>query len=110
MRPASEPGGSPRRILVIANETCAGRAVVDEVLYRAGPGGEVLVVAPALARSRMEHWLASDIERRQAEALARLDASVAAFTAAGSRRAGTWAMPTRSRRSTTPCASTTRTR
>ena len=31
----------------------------------------------------MEHWLASDPERRQAEALARLDASVAAFTAAG---------------------------
>ena len=83
MSPPSGPGASPRRILVIANETCAGRAVVDEVLYRAGPGGEVLVVAPALARSRLEHWLSSDLERRQAEALDRLDASVSAFTAAG---------------------------
>ena len=68
---------------MIANETCAARGVVDEVRYRAGAGGEVLVVAPALARSRLEHWLDVRLERRQAEALARLDASVSAFTAAG---------------------------
>jgi hypothetical protein len=68
---------------VIANETCAARGVVDEVRYRGGPGAEVMVVAPALARSRLEHWLTSDLERRRAEALGRLDASVSAFTAAG---------------------------
>ena len=39
--------------------------------------------APALARSRLEHWLTSDSERRRADALERLDASVSAFTAAG---------------------------
>src|SRR5690606_17284417 len=81
--PPADVGAGPRRVLVIANETCAGRAVVDEVRYRAGEGGEALVVAPALARSRLEHWLSSDAERRREDALRRLEASVAAFTAAG---------------------------
>lgn len=76
-------GARPRRILVIANETCAARGVVEEVRYRGGPGAEVMIVAPALARSRLEHWLTSDSERRRADALERLDASVTAFTAAG---------------------------
>lgn len=82
----SPPGSSwarPRRILVIANETCAAQGVVDEVRYRAGERGDVLVVAPALARTRLEHWLTSDLERRQTEAGTRLASSVAAFTEAG---------------------------
>jgi hypothetical protein len=78
-----ESGARPRRLLVIANETCAARGVVDEVRYRGGPDAEVMVVAPALARSRLEHWLTSDLERRRADALVRLEASVSAFTAAG---------------------------
>jgi hypothetical protein len=78
-----EPGARPRRILVIANETCAARGVVDEVRYRGGPSAEVMVVAPALARSRLEHWLTSAAQRRRADALVRLNASVSAFTAAG---------------------------
>ncbi len=56
---------------------------MEEVVYRGGPGVEVMIVAPALARSRLEHWLTSDLERRRGEALERLDASVAAFEAAG---------------------------
>jgi len=68
---------------VIANETCAAQGVVDEVRYRAGERGEVLVVAPALARTRLEHWLTSDLERRQAEAGLRLESSISAFTEAG---------------------------
>ena len=76
-------GARPRRVLVIANETCAARGVVEEVGYRGGPGAEVMVVAPALARGRLEHWLSSDSERRRADALERLDASVTAFTNAG---------------------------
>jgi hypothetical protein len=68
---------------VIANETCAAPGVVDEVHYRAGEGGEVLVVAPALARSRLEHWLTSDLEARQEAAAERLEASLRALTAAG---------------------------
>ena len=83
MSTSPEGGVRPRRVLVIANETCAARGVVEEVRYRGGPGGEVMVVAPALARSRLEHWLTSDSERRRADALERLDASVSAFTAAG---------------------------
>lgn len=80
--PADSAAGR-RRILVIANETCAGKGVVDEVRYRAGEGSEVLVVAPALARSRLEHWLSSDAENRRERALERLEASVAAFSEAG---------------------------
>ena len=83
MSSPSEHGADRRRILVIANETCAGKRVVDEVRYRGGEGAEVLVVSPALARSRLEHWLSSDAERRRDEALERLEASIAAFSAAG---------------------------
>jgi hypothetical protein len=84
MSPPTGSGARPRRILVIANETCAGRGVVDEVRYRAGgEGAEVVVVAPALAKSRLEHWLSGDHERRQSEAAARLEESVRAFEAAG---------------------------
>jgi hypothetical protein len=69
---------------VIANETCAGARVVEEVRYRAGGGpAEVLVVAPALARSRLGHWLSADMEGRRAEALRRLDRSVQALRMAG---------------------------
>jgi len=81
MRPAPQ---ALRRILVIANETCAGERVVEEVRYRAGGGpAEVLVVAPTLARSRLGHWLSADMDRRRAGALERLDRSVAALGAAG---------------------------
>lgn len=83
MSPSVDSGARPRRILVIANETCAAPGVVDEVRYRAGVGAEVLVVAPALARSRLEHWLTSDLEARRAAAEVRLDSSVAAFADAG---------------------------
>lgn len=79
-----------RRILVIANETCASAGVVEEVRYRAAsrggtdaPPAEVMVVAPALAASRLQHWLSSDIEEAQARAEQRLSASLAALTAAG---------------------------
>src|SRR4051794_1364360 len=83
MSPPTGSGARPRRILVIANETCAASGVVDEVRYRAGEGAEVVVVAPALARGRLEHWLSGDSERRQGEAAARLEESVRAFGAAG---------------------------
>jgi hypothetical protein len=83
MSTSPESGARPRRLLVIANETCAARGVVDEVRYRGGPDAEVMVVAPALARTRLEHWLTSDLERRRADALVRLDASISAFRAAG---------------------------
>lgn len=89
MSPPSGSGARPRRILVIANETCTARGVVDEVRYRAGEGTEVVVVAPALAKGRLEHWLSSDSERRRSEAEARLEGSVRAFEAAGMNARGT---------------------
>lgn len=68
---------------MIANETCAAHGIVEEVAYRAGEGGEIMVVAPALAKTRLEHWLTSDLERRQEEARERLEQSLRAMHAAG---------------------------
>lgn len=84
MVPPPATGARPRRILVIANETCASPAVVEEVRYRsAGTGAEVVVVAPALAGGRMEHWLVRDSPRSREAAQRRLDTSLAALSQAG---------------------------
>lgn len=78
-------GESPgqRRLLVVANETCRGRALLGEVRYRAAgyEAVEVLVVAPALA-SHLHHWT-SDTDDERAAAQARLDGSLAALASAG---------------------------
>jgi hypothetical protein len=74
-------------ILVVANETCAGRALLDEVRYRAyGYSAEVLVVAPALT-SAVRYW-ASDVDGARVAAEDRVKASVAALDAAGVRARG----------------------
>jgi len=79
-RPAAE--APHRRILVLANETCAGRALFDEIAYRAGAGGaEVRIVAPALT-SRLRYWV-SDEDRGIAEAQERLAATLERCVAAG---------------------------
>jgi GABA permease len=53
---------SKHRLLVVANETVAGQALLDEIARRCkGRDCEVFVVAPALAGSRAAHW-ASDID------------------------------------------------
>lgn len=50
------------RLLVVANQTVAGRALVEEIASRCrGRDSEVFVLAPALAGSRAAHW-ASDID------------------------------------------------
>src|SRR5262245_53410248 len=72
-----------RRILVIANETCAGRAVVDEVVYRDGSGAEVVGVAAALSTSRPGHGPGPDADAAREVAEDRLAASVAALQGAG---------------------------
>jgi hypothetical protein len=69
------------RILVVANETCAGRALLEELRGRVGPGSEVLVVAPAL-NSRLRHMFA-DTDRAYAAAEERLAESVQALRAVG---------------------------
>ena len=71
-----------RRILVVANETVAGRELLDDLKARAADGAEVLVVAPALntrlrhlfadvdkAREGAEHRLAESIEHLQASGI-----------------------------------------
>jgi Universal stress protein family len=78
---ASRAGDGRRRILVVANETVAGRSLRDEVARRAGEDADVLVVCPAL-NSPLRHW-ASDEDAARAEAERRLAGSLAALADAG---------------------------
>jgi hypothetical protein len=79
LRDAAEaaPGSDARRhrVLVIANETVAGRELREEIMRRAPSTPEVRVVCPILP-SRAHH-IASDIDRELAEAGARLDQTLA---------------------------------
>jgi hypothetical protein len=77
----SRAGGGRRRILVVANETVAGRALRGEVVRRAGAEADVLVVCPAL-NSPLRHW-ASDEDRARAEAERRLGESLGALATEG---------------------------
>ena len=71
------------RVLVLANETVGGRALLAEIENRCkGRNSEILVVVPALTSSPLEHW-ASDVDGALDEARERLDASLAAMAAAG---------------------------
>jgi hypothetical protein len=74
-------GDGRRRLLVVANETVAGRALREEVVRRAQGGAEVLVVCPAL-NTQLRHW-ASDEDRAREVAQARLDESLAALADEG---------------------------
>jgi hypothetical protein len=76
-------GDDVYRILVVANETVGGRALLDEIEERSrGKRSEILVVVPALTASQLEHW-ASDTDGAIADAQRRLDASLKAMSAAG---------------------------
>jgi hypothetical protein len=70
-----------KRILVVANETVAGRALRSEIVNRAAAGADVLVVCPAL-NSPLRHW-ASDEDRARAQAHARLEESLGALAEEG---------------------------
>jgi len=79
--PAPSPEGE-HRILVVANETVAGRSLRDEVVGRAQEGdAEVLVVTPAL-NTRIRHWT-SDEDTARAAAQIRLDESLASLSTDG---------------------------
>jgi GABA permease len=71
------------RLLVIANQTVGGRALLDEIAALcAGKQSEVLVVTPALTASQLQHWT-SDVDEALAAAKERLEASVAAIRGLG---------------------------
>ena len=73
---AAPPGDATRhRVLVIANETVAGRELREEIMRRAQHTPEVRVVCPILP-SRA-HLITSDIDHELAEARARLDQTLA---------------------------------
>ena len=84
----AEDDDDVHRVLVVANETVAGRALLDEIRRRTeGRKSEIFVVVPAMASSRLEH-LAHDVDGAIAEARQRLDGSLAAMAAAGLRARG----------------------
>jgi hypothetical protein len=71
-----------KRVLVVANETVAGRALRGEVVSRTtGTDADVLVVCPAL-NSRIRHWT-SDEDRARERAQERLERSLAALAEEG---------------------------
>jgi hypothetical protein len=77
------------RILVVANQTVAGRSLLNEIKqHHAGRQTEILVVVPALPHSRLEH-LAHDVDGAIAEARVRLEQSLAAMKEAGLSARGT---------------------
>ena len=85
-RPETPPESSPptvHRVLVVANETVAGRPLFEEIELRAGGRpAEVLVVAPALIHSRLKHTL-GDVDEAAEGARERLERSLAALRRAG---------------------------
>jgi hypothetical protein len=79
--PPPHPEGE-RRILVVANETVGGSALLDQIRKRSeGVHEHVLVVVPAL-NSPLRHWTSDEDGAREA-AQERLEASLAAMRAAG---------------------------
>ena len=74
--------GDRKRILVVANETVAGRALRGEIVNRTeGDEADVLVVSPAL-NSPLRHWT-SDEDGARANAQERLETSLAALAEEG---------------------------
>jgi hypothetical protein len=76
------------RVLVLANETVGGRALLAEIQNRVkGRGSEILVVVPALTSTPLEHW-ASDVDQALDDARKRLDSSLSAMDTRGLRARG----------------------
>ena len=82
-------GGDGRhRLLVVANETVGGEALLEEIRNRCrGRQSEILVVTPALAASRAAHW-ASDVDEAIELARQRMELSLIAIDQLGLRAKG----------------------
>jgi hypothetical protein len=85
---AAAPRDGRHRILVVANQTVGGRALLDEIRNRArGHDCEILVVTPALTKSQLQHWT-SDVDEALAAAEQRRERTCNEIEAAGYRVSG----------------------
>jgi hypothetical protein len=85
---AAAPGDGRHRILVVANQTVCGRALLEEIRNRArGRDVEIRVVTPALTRTQLQHW-ASDVDEALEEADLRRERAVRSIGGAGYRVSG----------------------
>jgi hypothetical protein len=82
-------GGDGRyRLLVVANETVGGEALLDEIRDRCrGRESEILLITPALASSRAAHW-ASDVDEAMELARQRMELSLIAIGELGLKAKG----------------------
>jgi GABA permease len=81
-------GDGKHRILVVANETVGGEALLDEIRDRCrNRDCEILVVTPALVASRASHW-ASDVDEAMELARQRMELSLIAIGELGLKARG----------------------
>jgi hypothetical protein len=86
--PLTRGGDGRRRLLVVANETVGGAGLLEEIRNRSrGRRTEILVVTPALAASRAEHW-ASDVDEAIELARQRMELSLIEIDKLGLRARG----------------------
>lgn len=81
-------GDARYRLLVVANQTVEGRALLEEIRNRCrGRDSEILLITPALVGSRAAHW-ASDLDEGIELARRRMELSLIAIKALGLRARG----------------------
>ena len=81
-------GDSRHRVLVVANQTVGGEALLAEIRNRCkGRDAEVLVMTPALTGSRAAHW-ASDVDEAIEQARQRNELTVLAVRDLGVKAKG----------------------
>ncbi|HEY1284677.1 MAG TPA: hypothetical protein VGF04_01195 [Solirubrobacterales bacterium] len=81
-------GDGRRRLLVVANQTVGGEALLEEIRNRSRGGGtEIMLVTPALPTSRAAHW-ASDVDAAIEEARQRMELSLIEIERSGLRARG----------------------
>jgi hypothetical protein len=84
----SRGGDGKHRLLVVANETVQGEALLEEIGGRCrGRDCEILVVTPALPSSRASHW-ASDVDEAIELARQRMELSLIAIGELGLKARG----------------------
>lgn len=81
-------GDGKHRLLVVANETVGGGALLEAIRNRCrGRDCEILVITPALAGSRAAHW-ASDVDEAIELARQRMELSLIALDGLGLKARG----------------------